>query len=157
MPRRSSLSNCLTVTIRSVESRGPRAWSPYKLCIYDGTASLISSATVPAGGFCGGKPCWRATSRGFKYVDKDRLADGIYKMGLREGLEAGAAKIFINGKGADLDMPMMATDGTPTIALFPPVTVVLKNSDNVCWRARYNAPAIRNVSGQPPQFKDRDD
>jgi hypothetical protein len=134
----------------------PITETTYSLCIYDGTQSLISRAVVPPGGLCAQKPCWKQQSKGFVYKDRSLAAGGIKKVILRAGLDA-AARIRVDGRGSNLDMPPMSTNGTPTIAIFPPATVILKNSDGICWMARYNAPALRNTSGPPAQFKDRAD
>jgi hypothetical protein len=131
----------------------PVTTDTYELCIYDGTPSLITHATAPAGGLCNvlnPKPCWSANAKGFKYSDKDRTPLGVQKITLKAGLVSGDAKIIVNGKGVNLDMP-------PTFPLVQPVTVQLKNSSGTCWQATYGAPASKNTVGPPGQFKDKAD
>jgi cysteine-rich repeat protein len=124
----------------------PTAITGYQLCIYNGASALVSSAAIPAGGLCAGRPCWKATGTGFKYVDKDATPRGITRVTLREGTTPGQAKILVKGKGVNLDMP--------TLPLGQPVTVQLRNSQGVCWEAVFSAPALRN---QLDQFKDKSD
>ena len=48
--------------------------------VYDeiaGTATLKVAADIPAGGACADKPCWRETSHGFKYLNKNGTPNGI--------------------------------------------------------------------------------
>ena len=66
----------------------PRVNTAYGLCIYDGSSTLIASATIPAGGTCNAKsprPCWRASRNGFRYVDRDLTPSGIQQLVLRAG------------------------------------------------------------------------
>jgi hypothetical protein len=137
----------------SADFGDPITTDTYELCIYDGTPSLITHATAPAGGLCNAsnpRRCWSANARGFKYKDKDLTPLGLQTIILKEGLEAGTAKILVKGKGVNLDMPA-------SFPLVQPVTVQLKNSSGVCWEATYTAPALKNTAGPPGQFKDKAD
>ena len=132
----------------------PLTTTNYQLCIYDGTASLIFGATIPAGGSCGAsnpKPCWKNKPKGFDYKDKDLTPDGVNQLKLQEGLVAGKAQIQLTGKGALLD--------DPTLPFSQPVTVQLHNAESgLCWEAVYSFPASKNVAGPPTgQFKDKAD
>jgi hypothetical protein len=58
----------------------PTLATDYRLCVYDATgdgAALIAAADIPAGGTCAGTPCWKATTRGFRYRDKAATPDAI--------------------------------------------------------------------------------
>jgi hypothetical protein len=127
----------------------PLTTDTYELCVYEGALpTLISHATAPAGGLCRlGKPCWKETTTGFKYLDRELTPLGIQRITLKEGLTPGAAKIMVSGRGVNLDMPS-------PFPLAPPVTVQLKNSSGVCWQATYGAPATRNTA---TEFKDKAD
>ena len=58
-----------------------------------------------AGGQCAGKACWKASrNKAFKYKDKELTPDGPDTILLKSGDE-GKAKIIVNGKGANLDLP----------------------------------------------------
>jgi len=121
----------------------------YAICVYDddgGTPRLKMSVSMPAGGFCYGKSCWRDKTKGFTYSDKDLTPDGAAKLTLKEGI-TGEAKITFKGKGANLLMPNLA-------ALVQPVIVQLRNSNGMCWEAVYNAPPTKQTS---EQFKDKAD
>ncbi len=116
------------------------------LCVYDesGATQPLLRATVPAGGTCAGKPCWKAISRGFKYRDKDRTPDGIALEILRSGPSI-SAKVIVKGKGDNLS--------TPVLPLTPTVTVQLKNDDGECWEGEYSTP----LKNQADQFKSHAD
>jgi acyl-homoserine lactone acylase PvdQ len=117
----------------------PLASTDYALCVYDGGSALVSSANAPAAGTCGTRPCWRQTSSGFKYGDRDLTPDGLQRITLVAG-PSGVARIVVKGKGALLDIP--------TLPLLPlPARVQLVNGDGVCWEADYSIP-IRNQSDQ---------
>jgi hypothetical protein len=129
----------------------PLSSTTYRLCIYDGTPTLISSAAAPPGGFCNvADPvhCWQEKSNGFKYKDKDFTPDGLLQVLLKEG-EPEKAKIIIIGKGLNLDMP--------TMPLTQPVTVQVKNNAGVCWEAKYSGVPTDNEAGPPGKFKAKAD
>jgi cysteine-rich repeat protein len=123
----------------------PPIFTSYQLCVYDGTSALRVSLPIPAGGVCGGRPCWKENSSGFQYSDKTAL-HGITRLQLKSGSVPGKAKIQIKGRGVTL--------GLPELPLSQAVTVQLRNSAGVCFEAVYGAPAIRNTTDQ---FKDKSD
>ncbi len=123
----------------------PTSTTEYRLCVYAG-GSLVSRETIPAGGMCAGKSCWKETKTGFIYKDKDATPDGITGLNLKEGLAPGKAKIGLKGKGANLD--------TPTLPLALPVIVQLRNSNGVCFETTHSAPAQKNDGAQ---YKDKSD
>lgn len=125
----------------------------YTLCVWDhdaGTPSLVTSAAVPAGGICDGKPCWKSLGAGgFKYADKTLAHDGVKLIRLKPGATPGKAQVGVIAKGPRLGF-------TPARAVLPldqspKVTVQLSNSDGRCWTADYSAPASKNDARQ---FKD---
>jgi murein DD-endopeptidase MepM/ murein hydrolase activator NlpD len=130
----------------------PVTTTSYRLCIYDSVSTVLHDSAIPAGGLCNAaspKACWQDKPTGYKYNDKDLTPDGIQKLILKEGLEAGKAKIILKGKGLNLD--------DPAIPVSQPVTVQLLNNAGSCWQATYNPPPIKNVIGPPGQFKDKAD
>ena len=117
----------------------PLSSTSYELCLYDGTSDLISHASAPAGGTCNAaspRPCWRESSTGFKYADRDLTPNGVQTLLLKAG-EAGKSRITLKGRGAALDVP-------PLPATLP-VRAQLLNSDGVCWEAQFGN-ATRNES-----------
>ena len=113
----------------------------YALCLYDtagGMPSLRVRAAAPAGGFCGSKPCWKATSTGFVYRSATELAGGMRQLSLKAA--GGRTSITVQAKGGNL--PAL---GLP-LAQDPAVTVQLKTSGGVCWEMRSAAPASHNDS-----------
>jgi cysteine-rich repeat protein len=118
----------------------------YDFCVYDesaGVPTVAFRATVPAGGTCGTKPCWKAGTS-LRYDDRAAAAGGIRKLVLRPGVQ-GQARIQVKGKGEVLVLP-----GLP-LAQAPRVTVQLRSGTGACWGASY-APPARTNDGE--QFKD---
>jgi hypothetical protein len=109
----------------------PRQATGYALCMYDGRPSLIAEATIPAGGICGAKPCWRETSLGFRYRDAAVGSAGILSVDLRSGA-SGTARIVVRGRGSDLDIPRLPVKRLP-------VVVQLVTGDGECWEATYES------------------
>lgn len=110
----------------------PLATSDYALCLY-ANGALVQSWAMPAGGTCGGKPCWRESTKGFSYADRDLTPDGMQALKLTEGA-AGKAKITLKGKGQRLAV-------TGLDALAGPLDVQLQRADGgPCWGARFSAP-----------------
>ena len=51
------------------------------ICLYlDDHRALVAQA--PAGGTCGGGPCWTSTGKGTLYNDRDQTPDGVRKIGI---------------------------------------------------------------------------
>jgi cysteine-rich repeat protein len=123
----------------------PRNTSSYALCLFDGAPGLRTRLVAPAGGTCGGKPCWKALgSIGFGYSNKSLIPDGLQKIIAKGG---GSAKFIFKGKG--LDLPMPALD-----ALVLPVTVQLQVTGGGCWEAVYTSAGVSRSDAQVFQAKD---
>jgi CSLREA domain-containing protein len=135
----------------------PAATDDYNLCIFQttgpGSTLLMRATAIPAGGTCGGKPCWTplGTSpgeRGFRYQIRSSFS-GFASLLLRPGAD-GRARITcraegkpVNGYGT-LDFPLDA---------HPPVIVQLQREDGTCWEAQYTTPLVSTAFG----FKARSD
>ena len=120
----------------------PLTTTAYNLCIYDGNADLISTSAVPAAGTCNAerpRPCWRETSKGYRYLDHDLTPAGVQKVLLKSGT-AGNAQIIVEGRGSQLDMPALPIGTLP-------VRAQLIGSNGACFEATYSTPA-RNESDQ---------
>ena len=116
------------------------------VCAYEDTLvtpTLIFQGRLLAGGACAAKPCWKTTSIGYKYKDKDRSPDGLLTAGLNSGSVPGQAKIKVKGKGSLLSMP--------TFPLTTPVIVQLQRT-GACWETTHSTPII--TTGD--QFKSKD-
>ncbi|HYC56061.1 MAG TPA: penicillin acylase family protein [Candidatus Binatia bacterium] len=109
----------------------PSADSDHAFCLYDVDATLLSQATIEAGGNCGGRPCWRPSSRGFRYVDRSGAAGGITRMSLISG-EEGTSRLQIAGDGAGVAAPAL-----PLAQERLPLTAQLLNTEGRCWQSRY--------------------
>lgn len=111
----------------------PGTTTGYALCVYDGTASLVAAADVPAGGVCNAKsprPCWRANGRGWRYVDRDGTPAGVTQLVLRSGVD-GKAQILLKGQGA------LLSDPTLPIAHLP-LRVQLVTAAGRCFEATFS-------------------
>jgi predicted acyl esterase len=123
----------------------PLATTGYALCAYDGAGNLLLHASAPAGGTCAGRPCWKATKKGFRYVDRALTLDGIQKIDLKGG-DAGRSALVVTGKGDNLAMPPL-----PVASL--PVTVQLVAGTGRCWETTFST-TQRNL---PDQLKAKSD
>jgi len=126
----------------------PTTTASYVICVYDSSLLLqpLLSRAALADGFCDRKPCWKASSRSYKYTDQLLTPDGLKQVQLREGLVDGKAKLQFLGIGRSL-FP-------PTLPLTPPVTVQVANTQtNVCWEAVYSTADKNNAV----QFKAKSD
>jgi hypothetical protein len=129
------------------EYGNPTIATNYQLCLYD-ASGLRVEATIPAGGTCGTKACWRQNGvKGFKYKDAELAPDGAQQLSLKEGA-VGKAQIQLAGRGANLHLPPDLT------ALVEPITVQIQQSDGTCWGAVYSAPARTST---PVKLSDRAD
>ncbi len=111
----------------------PLHTTAYTLCVMDSTAAgldLVLHATAPAGGTCGGKPCWSGTGSGYGYRDKSLARDGLSALSLRPAA-AGRGKMSVLGRGRNLHMPALGLTG--------PVVVRLTRDDApACWEATFS-------------------
>jgi hypothetical protein len=107
--------------------------------MYSGS-TLIMEADIPAGGTCGGAPCWETTgSDGFKYGSKPAVSGGVEKVLVKSGA-ADKAKALVKGKGSGLIMPSMP--------LTQPIRVQLLTDGNACAEALYSGTPIHNDMNQ---------
>ncbi|MFM7736635.1 MAG: hypothetical protein ACKPBU_11735 [Alphaproteobacteria bacterium] len=126
----------------------PTTSTAWRLCVYDGSSSLVAAVRLPAGGTCSkGAPCWKAVSGGFAYRDGELTPDGVQQARIKSGTD-GRSSLQVSGKGA-----LLPPVGLP-LAL--PVTVQASNSDVGCWAAAFDAsdPKARNDAST---FKGRGD
>jgi hypothetical protein len=117
----------------------PLAADDYTLCVYDESGpapSTLFRATVPAGGTCGSKACWKASGSGYRYSDRAGTAAGIKKVNLKAGT-VGRATTAVKGKGGNLPVGALPTP------LPLPLTVQLERGGQ-CWAATFST-ALRNT------------
>jgi cysteine-rich repeat protein len=123
----------------------PSTTTSYVLCVYD-NSQLVMSRAAPAGGDCGGKPCWRPSAKKVQYSDRLLTPSGIQKLTLSPG-GIGKAKIALQARGQNLQSPSLPFAG--------PVTVQLVATDTgLCWGATFSPPFATNAVGK---FKDKSD
>jgi hypothetical protein len=124
----------------------PLATTAYALCIYAGD-DLVTAATIPAGGLCDGKPCWKEQATGFSFRARATAPRSSLAVKLREGLAPGSAKIFVKASGTAVPPPDLA-------ALDAPLAVQLLAGSGACWEAVYSPPFL---SRSAVQLRDRAD
>jgi hypothetical protein len=110
----------------------------YRLCVYDGGASLLADVPVPAARRCAKKPCWRRGRGGFRYRDPAAQAAGVARVVLRAG---DAPRVVLRARGARtaaIALPLAVPEG---------LTVQLRRTDDAarCWDARFAA-TLRNTA-----------
>jgi len=114
----------------------------YSLCLFDestGSTALATGVTIPPGGTCGQKPCWKPTRTGFRHRN---AAGTVRKLVLAGGLP-GRASAVLKAQGAGL--------GLPPFPLAPMVTVQLRGTNGLCLGASYMVPQ----TSTPRKFKAR--
>jgi hypothetical protein len=110
----------------------PLESTEYAFCLYD-ESGLRLSVSVPPGSLCSdGAGCWRTNRRGFRYLDRQRLAQGTRTVVLRSG--DGTAGIRAMASGPNLPMP--------ALPLTAPVIVQLVTGEGRCWGARFLNPRV---------------
>jgi uncharacterized delta-60 repeat protein len=114
------------------EFADPLTNDAYALCAYAGpSATPVVGAVAPAGGICGGRPCWGVRgAAGFRYRDRLRGGDGIEKIVLTAG-GPGAAKAVVKAKGAHLTLPTLPFD--------LPLRVQLQSDNGGCWEGTFSS------------------
>jgi hypothetical protein len=113
----------------------PTSTTSYRLCAYDGADTVVLDLPVAAGGPCGTKPCWKATTKSYAYKSKLGNAAGVTAVALKSGAD-GKAAVSMKAKGASLVFPTLPLVQTPD-----PVRVLLVNeATNTCWIAAYSTP-----------------
>jgi len=122
----------------------PLATDAYRVCMYGGSSAVVFEATLPPGGTCAGKPCWKQVGsvsqpKGYQYADKAGAVGGITSLKLGPGID-GKAKIGLTAKGSALQPP-------PTPVVFP--LRVQLSAAGQCWETVYDAAdASKNELGQ---------
>jgi len=124
-------------------------------CLYNETSgsaggALVTEAALPAGGTCGGKPCWKglgspAGAKGFKYKDTERTPNGVLKAVLKPG-DAGKTKVVLKaGRG---NLAAGPAGGPPSIPIAGSLTAQLHvPATGQCWSATFDAATAKRNSG----------
>jgi hypothetical protein len=111
----------------------PRTSTSWNVCVFQdfGFGDLLTSLSVPAGGTCGGKPCWRPTAHGYRYKDRTAARYGVKRLELTAG-RGGRVDVRAAGAGVSL-APLPAS---------LPVVVQVKGSDGQCWESDFFAAEV---------------
>lgn len=112
-----------------------------RLCGIDSLRRVHVDATIPAGGTCGGKPCWKPLgkppgSKGYAYRDRSGAVAGITQIIAMPGRD-GKGLITIKAKG---DGILARPSGTPLEN-----QLELRLEARGCWSQKYHpSAAIKN-------------
>jgi len=114
---------------------GDPSGDTFRLCVYT-NGRLRGRMTVPPGGMCAGKPCWKETAPAFKYKDKNATANGASSVKMLAGVD-GKAQIQVSGKAQLLSV-------APPLTLSSPLTVQWENATSgACWSAHFTFPPVK--------------
>lgn len=113
----------------------------YALCVYDDGVLKMTPA-VSEGGTCNGRPCWRATSTGLVYSNRDGSADGITGVRMVAPAARGKARILVKAKGAAMPFPLAHTSAL-TVQL-----IKNRGAGQECFETVFPAPAKQNTDSR---------
>jgi CSLREA domain-containing protein len=104
----------------------PNILTGVDVCVFEqGSGDRKLLASVPFGGTCQGKPCWKETARGFRYRDRQGTIQGVRSILLKSGAAA-KAQIAAKGRGATLRLE--------PLPLATPLRIEVRRSDaSICW------------------------
>jgi len=124
-----------------IEFGNPFTTTSQSMCVWGGaeesTMEKLFEATLPPGGQCAGKPCWKSMNAGYRFKDKSMSHRGVGKLSIKGGPQS-KARLSLQGKGPDLDLPAMP--------LVPPdgvARVQIRNED-ACWEANFSTSIKKN-------------
>jgi hypothetical protein len=109
----------------------------FVLCIWDsngGVDQLAYWSVLQPGGTCNGKPCWSATSKGFKHSDKYSEESNLTKAKLSAG-EAGSTSVSVQGAGIGVRPADLPFSSDPSVAV-----QLISSQSNACWGATFSTP-----------------
>ena len=117
----------------------PTASTSYTFCLVSDSAGepvLVLSAQAPAGGFCGGKPCWRESGRGFSYATRLVGPGSLAKIKMKA--TPSGTRISLRGAGKRLRVGRLP--------LAAPVRALLRKSEaGPAWGADFGTPEMNAV------------
>lgn len=119
----------------------PFVTTSQSLCIWAGaeesTLEKVYEVTIPPGGACAGKPCWKSMNAGYRFKDNDTTNRGIRKLSIRGGEEK-KARLSVQGRGPALDvgqLPLTPSDGKARVQI---------RNDETCWEANFSLSIRKN-------------
>lgn len=127
--------------------------SAFRICIWDtpqdqATPRLVYDAEIPAGGTCGGKPCWRSLgTKGSRRVRfRDRAKHNPGGVELLEVRAKGSCEVSWAFLAGGIDLPDLVGSDGALLAQRDAVIVEIRNGDGLLVHSRFDAPAAANVS-----------
>jgi hypothetical protein len=106
----------------------------YSFCLYDASNALLAATTLPPGGTCDARPCWKDLGGlGFRYSDRTGANGLVRKLVVKAG-DAGKPRVIVKTQGEDL-----AFDSLPPSL---PVRAQLASTTGVCWEGEFRAEGV---------------
>ena len=125
------------------EFGNPFTTTPQSICIWAGpeesTMTSAIEATLPPGGECVGKPCWKSMNFGYRYKDKAATHQGITGLSLKGGV-ADKARLSVKAKGAGIGggpLPLLPASGKARVQI---------RNEEACWEANFSSTIKKNDS-----------
>ncbi len=114
----------------------PFAITSHSLCVWGGaeesTMEKLYESTIPPGGQCAGKPCWKSIDQGYRFNDATGTNRGLNRLLVKGGIDE-KARLLTRGKGAGLDLPAL-----PLVPAGGTARVQIRN-EATCWEANLAA------------------
>ncbi len=108
------------------------------LCLYSGNPSaLTTEVLLPSARFCRGKPCWKASSRGYRYTDRDQLRAGLRKLKLQTAA-SGSASLLVLARNGNVPLPSLPLDTSGDV-----IAQISNDAGGRCWESRFPAASVR--------------
>ncbi len=119
----------------------PFVTTSQSLCIWAGpeesTMEKAYEVTIPPGGQCDGKACWKSMNAGYRFKDNDATNRGIRKLSIKGGDE-GKARLMVQGRGPGLavgQLPLMPSGGKARVQI---------RNEEACWEANFSLSIKKN-------------
>jgi len=128
--------------VAAAEFGDPAGSDDLELCVSAGD-DAPACVTIPHGGTCGGRPCWRVLGNGFKYRDAAGTHAGITAIVLKGG--GSHATVTVSGKG-----PQLPLDGPGPWRL--PLHVTLRSPLPRRWTATLGRARTNDASRLSASF-----
>lgn len=121
-------------TFSTADLGTPETTTPLAFCLFDANGFVLGAA-IPAGGWCGTKPCWKVDAAKGKatYMTKQLTPDGVGKLQGKSGT-AGKGVLAVQGKGLLLSAP------GHTLALPVRARLIRADASPACWETTFSMP-----------------
>jgi hypothetical protein len=118
----------------------------YTICLFHRPTPIVPyvpifSARAVHGGLCDGRPCWKSTRRGARYVAADATPDGLVQLSLLGSHGSAGAKV--KGRGTLLSG---RTTGLPAVPVPLPLKLQIQGANGACFEADFTTAARNDLA-----------